>query len=69
MTDLEDAIKSLKSGKCRDPEGIIREIFKEGIIGENLKLSILIMYNKVKETVKLPKFMRTTNMIAIYKGK
>jgi hypothetical protein len=69
MTDLESALKSLKIGKCRDPEGILREIFKEGILGHNLKQSMLMLYNKIKETGKLPEFMRTTNISAIYKGK
>ena len=27
MKDLEDALKDLKRGKCRDPEGLIIEIF------------------------------------------
>ena len=28
MKDLEKALKRLKTGKCRDPEGLINEIFK-----------------------------------------
>ena len=28
MDDLDKALKQLKSGKCRDPDGLIREIFK-----------------------------------------
>ena len=69
MSDLETALKSLKVGKCRDPEGILREIFKEGILGQNLKQSMLILYNKIKETGKLPELLRTTNISAIYKGR
>ena len=49
MCDLEAAIKSLKSGKCRDPDGLIREIFKDDVMGDNLKKSMLIMYNKIKK--------------------
>ena len=37
MEDLEEALKSLKIGYCRNPEGLIREIFKEEVIGEDLK--------------------------------
>ena len=69
MSDLEDALKSLKNGKCRDPEGLIREIFKEDVLGENLKKSMLLMYNKIKDTCKIPVFMRLANISAIYKGK
>ena len=62
MSDLEEAIQSLKAGKCRDPEGLIREIFKENVMGENLKKSMLILYNKIREEGKLPDFMRLTNI-------
>ena len=37
MKDLEIALKKLKTGKCRDPEGLIREVFKEDVIGDDLK--------------------------------
>ena len=43
MADLEEALKSLKPGKCRDPAGLIREIFKEEVIGEDQKQSMLIV--------------------------
>ena len=69
MSDLEEAISSLKNGKCRDPEGIIREIFKEDALGEDLKKSLLILFNKIKETRKFPISMQKINICAIYKGK
>ena len=69
MSDLENALKSLKADKCRDPEGIIREIFKDEVIGTNLKKSLLILYNKIKQTGIIPAFMRFANIAAIYKGK
>ena len=69
MKDLERALKRLKTGKCRDPEGLIREIFKEEVIGDNLKKSMLVLYNKVKDTGIIPSFMRFANIAAIYKGK
>ena len=52
MKDLEDAIQTLNNGKCRDPEGLISEIFKEDVIGEDLKRSKLEMYNKIKKKVQ-----------------
>ena len=47
MKDLEEVLKNLKEGKCRDPDGLIREIFMEGIIGTDLKKSMLILFNKI----------------------
>ena len=69
MKDLDRALLSLKTDKCRDPEGLIRDIFKQEVIGGNLKKSMLILYNKVKETGFIPAFMRLANIAAIYKGK
>ena len=69
MADLEDAIRSLKTGKCRDPEGIIREIFMKDSMGEDLKQSLLILCNKIKETREIPQFIQKTNICAIYKGR
>ena len=48
---------------------MVRAIFKEEVIGENLKHSLLILFNKIKESGKIPPFMRTANISAIYKGK
>ena len=69
MSDLDDAIKDLKTGKCRDPEGLIRELFKDDSLGDNLKSSLLILLNKVKVTQKFPAFMELANICAIYKGR
>ena len=69
MNDLNMALRNLKSGKCRDPEGLVREIFQEDIIGDDLKKSLLVMYNKIKKTGIIPTFMRCANISAIYKGK
>ena len=69
MSDLEEALKSLKSGKCRDPEGIVREIFREDVIGSDLKSSFLILYNKIRKNKEFPSFMELANICAIYKGR
>ena len=69
MKDLDEALKELKAGKCRDPDGLIREIFKEEVLGEDLKKSMLILFNKIKRTRIFPSFMRKTNISAIYKGR
>ena len=69
MADLDTAIKSLKNGKCRDPEGLIRELFKDDVMGTNLKKSLLILYNKIKVKREFPAFIQLANICAIYKGK
>jgi hypothetical protein len=44
-------------------------LFKEEVIGDDLKRSMLKMYNKSKEEGILPVFMRYENISAIYKGR
>ena len=69
MKALDDVLKSLKTGKCRDPEGMIREIFKDEVMGDDLKESLLMLLNKIKATGSMPKFTNVVNISAIYKGK
>ena len=57
-SDLNLVLKEIKLGKARDPEGMSREIFHPSRIGENLKESLLIMFNKLKKNGLVPTFMR-----------
>ena len=52
MQKLSKAICELKNGKCIDPHGFTREIFKRG--GNDLTLSILKMVNTIKNTKDFP---------------
>ena len=58
MKDLEQVLTEIRKGKSRDTEGISREIFHNTVIGNNLKLSLLIMFNKLKNEGKVPLFMK-----------
>jgi hypothetical protein len=42
---LADCIKAqgLKSGKCRDLDGLVRELFKEGVIGEPGRIKTFVI--------------------------
>ena len=48
MKNLDTVMRKLKNGKCRDPEGLVNELFKSENIGTDLKESILILMNKIK---------------------
>ena len=69
MSDLDQVLNNLKSGKSRDPLGILREVFKPSNIGTDLKESLLQMYNKIKEEGVVPDFMcRATKTTIPKKG-
>ena len=67
MEDLEHVLKGIKGNKARDPKGISRIIFKNSIIGSNLKDSLLIFFNKLKIDCKIPEFMRKAVVTTIPK--
>ena len=57
MSDLEVALSDLKNNKSRDPEGLINELFKKNVIGEDLKKSLLMMCNRLKVEQIIALFM------------
>ena len=67
MADLDQALSDLKNNKSRDPQGYINEIFKHGVIGENLKKSLLIMMKNLKKEGLIPKVMNIANITTVPK--
>ena len=67
LADLEKALKDLKKGKSRDHEGFINELFKDEVIGDDLKNSLLLMYNKIKKAKLIPMFLNITNITTVPK--
>ena len=67
MNDLNEALRNLKNEKARDYEDFANEIFKEEIIGLNLKESLLILFNKLKQEKFIPKFMNFANITTVPK--
>ena len=66
---LEKVLKYLKKNKARDPNGLINELFKEGVAGKDLKTSLLMFLNKMKEENFIPDFVKLADVATIYKGK
>ena len=48
LKELEDILKSILE-KSRDPDNLVHDIFKEGVIRQTRKISMLLMFNKIKE--------------------
>ena len=69
MAQLENVLKILKEGKSRDPNGWVRDLFKSEVAGEQLKISLLTMLNKMKSKNYIPDFIRNADVTTIYKGK
>ena len=69
LDDLEKAIKGLKKDKARDPNGLVNEIFKDGVAGKDFKLSILALFNRMRVKNFIPDFVTMADVATIYKGK
>ena len=69
MEELEFFLKSLKVETSRNPNNWIPEIFKDGVIGSDLKLSLLMMFNRMKDNIYIPECLRTANITMLYKNK
>ena len=68
MKNLEEAIKHLKNDKARDPDGLINELFKNEVAGNSLRLSLLKLFNRIKEENEIPNFVKMADISTIYKG-
>ena len=49
-----------------DPEGYTNEKFKNGIIGQDMKKSLMVMMNKPKRQRLIPKLMNFANVITVH---
>ena len=64
-SDLEKALKSMKKNKTRDPHDLINELFKEGIMGKDMKLALLSVFNQIKRDQKLPTALKFANITSL----
>ena len=69
MDDLDQVLRHLKERKATDPTGLVNELFTINNIGEDLKNSILILMNKIKENFQDPKFISMANITSLWKRK
>ena len=69
MDELEVVLNKLKEGKSRDPNGWVRDLFKNEVAGIQLKTSLLLLMNKIKSDNFIPDFIRNADITTIYKGK
>ena len=68
-TQFMKILQELKKNKCRDPHGLVNEIFKPKNIGQDLFNSLFKLLKKVKAELMIPEFMKHTDIHTVYKGK
>ena len=69
MEELEKVLAKLKSKKATDPVGLVNELFTLSNIGHDLKQSLLMLLNKIKDQLQEPDFMNLANITSFWKRK
>ena len=69
MDALIKVLKSLKKNKSADSNGLIYELFRPEVIGNDLLSSLLMLCNNVKTQILVPEFVTSTDITSIYKNK
>ena len=67
--NLLKVLKSLKRNKSADSHGLIYELFRPEVIGDDLFSSLLMLCNNVKSQLTIPNFVTFTDITSIYKNK
>ena len=69
VQDLEKVLRKLKSKQSQDANGFANELFQVNNAGDDLKASLVIMFNKIKQNLHLPSVLRDADITAIPKNK
>ena len=69
LSQLMKVLASLRTNKSRDASGLIYELFKPGVAGEDVIHSLLMLINMMKKECQIPDFMKTVQITSIYKNK
>ena len=67
MNQLESVLEKIGQNKSRDPDGLNRSIFHKNCIGSDLKLSLLVLFNRIKTEGQVPEFMKSAVITTIPK--
>ena len=67
--DVKNVLKSLKTGKAKDPYNMPNELFKPEVAGTDLILAITKLMNRIKDELHFPTPMNICNITNLYKKK
>ena len=67
--NLLKVLKSLKKNKTRHPWGLVYELFRPEMAGEDLIESLFLIFNGMKRSLPIPSFLTLANIASIYKNK
>ena len=68
-SEIRKVCSKLKSGKARDREDFIFELFNPKFCGDDMSRSLLKMFNEIKNKLEIPQFMKKVAITSLYKNK
>ena len=68
-SEIDKVCSKLKSGKARDRDDLIFELFNPKVCGADMSNSLQKMFNGIKNNLDIPGFMRKVAITSLYKNK
>ena len=69
MGNLQKIVKGLKSKQSIDPNGLVSELFKPGVMGQDMAVGLLDLINGIKSNLYIPEEIQLANITTIFKQK
>ena len=69
VENVKDVLKSLKTGKSKDPYDIPNELLKPDVAGDDLVNGITALMNRIKNEISIPEILKVCNVTNLYKNK
>ena len=69
VEDVTNVLKSLKTGKSKDPYELPNKLFRPNTAGDDLILAVTKLMNRIKDELVFPDPMTMCNMTNLYKNK
>ena len=69
ISQIKEVCSKLKSGKARDRDDLIYELFNPAVCGDDMSLSLEKMFNRIKKNLGIPQFLQKVAITSLYKNK
>ena len=69
ISQIKKVCSKLKSGKARDRDDLVYELFNPQLCGDDLTLSLSMMFSGIKTKLEVPQFLQKVAITSLYKNK
>ena len=69
IKQIKKVCTKLKSGKARDRDDLVFELFNPDVCGDDLTLSMAKMFSGIKSKLEIPQFLQKVAITSLYKNK